>query len=32
MSDHGDIVYKEAQGPFKCIYVKSRTDLGYYQV
>ena len=32
MLDHGDIVYKEVEGPFKYIYVKTRTDLGYYQV
>ena len=32
MSDHGDNVQKEAEGPFKCIYVKTRTDLCYYQV
>ena len=32
MLDHGDIVQKEAEGPFKYIYVKTRTDLGYFQV
>ena len=32
MLDHGDIVWHEAEGPFKYIYVKTRTDLGCYQV
>ena len=32
MLDHGDIVQREVEGPFKYIYVKTRTDLGYYQV
>ena len=32
MLDHGDIVYKEVEGPFVCIYVKTWTDLDYYQV
>ena len=26
-SDHGDNVSYEAEGPFVCIYVKTRTDL-----
>ena len=32
MLDHGDIVQKEVEGPFEYIYVKTWTDLDYYQV
>ena len=32
MLDHGDIVQHEAEGHFKYIYVKTRTELGCYQV
>ena len=28
MSDHGVIIYKEAEGPFKCIYVKTPDEFG----
>ena len=31
-SDHGDNVQNEAEGPFMCIYVKTRTDLCYCRV
>ena len=32
MLDHGDNVQKEAEGPFKYIYVKTWMDLDYNQV